>query len=188
MKKCSTCEQEKELSEFYNNKAYKDGKSYICKTCYLTLIKTKYANKTRAYKKIYFAKYSKINKDKLKQYHINYYEKNKAKYIERDNRRRALGLTREYQNEYKKSLAYKAKQGYKDKARKLLRNFIKNNNLIKQPCQLCGQLKTHLHHIDYNKPLIAYCLCPLCHKKAHKNSLELINIKPIDYTTMLNNN
>ena len=33
MKKCTVCKEEKELSEFYNYAASKDGKSYRCKAC-----------------------------------------------------------------------------------------------------------------------------------------------------------
>ena len=33
MKKCSKCKKEKSLSEFHNNKTFKDGKSYCCKKC-----------------------------------------------------------------------------------------------------------------------------------------------------------
>lgn len=32
-KKCSRCQLEKPLNQFYNNKRTKDGKSYTCKEC-----------------------------------------------------------------------------------------------------------------------------------------------------------
>lgn len=33
MKQCSVCKETKDLSEFYNYKSTKDGKSYRCKSC-----------------------------------------------------------------------------------------------------------------------------------------------------------
>lgn len=33
MKVCTSCKEEKELSEFYNSKFYPDGRGYRCKVC-----------------------------------------------------------------------------------------------------------------------------------------------------------
>ncbi len=59
MKKCTKCGIEKPLSEFYKNKATKDGKRSRCKNC--------------------FALYRLENKDKITEYNARYYQENKEK-------------------------------------------------------------------------------------------------------------
>ena len=46
MKTCTVCRELKSLVEFYNSKAYKDGKSYRCKSCD-KLARRKYNEKHR---------------------------------------------------------------------------------------------------------------------------------------------
>ena len=86
MKKCTKCGKRKELSEFYNNKSYKDGKSYMCKTCFLFLVKNKYQDKIKARQKEYWKTYREKNREKIKDYHIKYFQKNKADYYNRFNK------------------------------------------------------------------------------------------------------
>ena len=74
MKKCSKCKIEKELTEFYKDKAKKDGLRSDCKSCqkashkaYREANKEKIKAKKKAYRE--------ANKDKIKAY----YEANKDK-------------------------------------------------------------------------------------------------------------
>ena len=64
MKKCSKCEEVKELSEFYKHRRRKDGLSASCKIC----------------DKTYQAKYRKNNPTKIKEYQKEYREANKDRY------------------------------------------------------------------------------------------------------------
>lgn len=54
------------------------------------------------------------------------------------------------------------------KTRKKTRDAIKKGEIIKTPCEKCGNIKTQAHHIDYNKPFDIKWLCRKCHAKEHK--------------------
>lgn len=51
----------------------------------------------------------------------------------------------------------------KVKAHTELNEAIRKGIIHRQPCEICGNLKTHAHHEDYNKPLEVRWLCPLHH-------------------------
>lgn len=46
---------------------------------------------------------------------------------------------------------------------------IKKGKLIRQPCEVCGDLKSEAHHDDYSKPLIVRWLCKDHHEEWHTN-------------------
>ena len=46
-------------------------------------------------------------------------------------------------------------------------NAIRYGKLQRQPCEVCGETKSHAHHDDYNKPLDVKWLCHGCHWKRH---------------------
>ena len=56
---------------------------------------------------------------------------------------------------------------------------LKNGQLEKKGCEVCGNEKSHAHHDDYNKPLSIKWLCAAHHKARH---LELAKngINPYD--------
>ncbi len=49
------------------------------------------------------------------------------------------------------------------KAWKIAASRIEN-----KPCEVCGELRSHRHHPNIDKPLEINFLCPLHHKLAHK--------------------
>ena len=51
MKTCNRCKIEKDLSEFYKNRTYKDGVSYYCKTCDSTYARNFQGARTEKYNK-----------------------------------------------------------------------------------------------------------------------------------------
>jgi hypothetical protein len=53
-------------------------------------------------------------------------------------------------------------------ARRLVYNEIRSGRLIKQPCEICGDLKVQAHHDDYAKPLEVRWLC----KKHHRYTVH----------------
>jgi hypothetical protein len=55
----------------------------------------------------------------------------------------------------------------KVKAHWTVSNAIRYGKLKRQPCQECGNPKSHAHHHDYNKPLDVIWLCHPCHWKMH---------------------
>ena len=56
------------------------------------------------------------------------------------------------------------------KARRLVRDAIKNGKLKRLPCETCGAINTHAHHSDYNHPLQVIFLCAIHHREWHKNN------------------
>jgi hypothetical protein len=45
---------------------------------------------------------------------------------------------------------------------------LKSGELIKQPCEICGDSKSEGHHEDYDKPLDVTWLCDAHHKARHR--------------------
>lgn len=53
-----------------------------------------------------------------------------------------------------------ADEDLKRKANAIIRRELKNGNLLKQPCEVCGRTDyVEAHHADYNKPLEINWLC-----------------------------
>jgi len=51
-------------------------------------------------------------------------------------------------------------------------NAVRNGKLIKQPCEICGELKVEGHHDDYEKPLEVRWLCISHHAEHHRQERE----------------
>jgi len=52
-------------------------------------------------------------------------------------------------------------------ARAKTKYAIRSGKLVKQPCEVCGDLKVHAHHTDYSKPLEIMWLCQKHHTEEH---------------------
>lgn len=52
-------------------------------------------------------------------------------------------------------------------ARKAVRNAIQRGEMHRQPCQVCGDVKTQAHHADYSRPLDVTWLCRPHHRAEH---------------------
>jgi len=59
----------------------------------------------------------------------------------------------------------------KFKARYLLRRAVKIGDIIKKPCEVCGEIKVHAHHTDYSKPLDVMWLCHKHHVEIHSKTI-----------------
>lgn len=53
-----------------------------------------------------------------------------------------------------------------------LKYAVKTGKIKRQPCNKCGDLKTHGHHHDYSKPLDVIWLCSMHHKEIHHQPKE----------------
>lgn len=53
------------------------------------------------------------------------------------------------------------------KANRLLVNAVKRGEIKRQPCFVCGKLKTQGHHPDYSSPLDVVWLCTSHHVQLH---------------------
>lgn len=55
----------------------------------------------------------------------------------------------------------------KMRARWYVRTYIKRGKVKREPCEVCGNIKSEAHHEDYFKPLDVKWLCRRCHEKVH---------------------
>ena len=61
----------------------------------------------------------------------------------------------------------------KSKARNAAGNAMRDGKLIRQPCEVCGNPKSHGHHPDYSRPLDVRWLCSCHHADVHQGRLVL---------------
>lgn len=55
----------------------------------------------------------------------------------------------------------------KAKARWTLANEVRKGRMVRMPCEVCGEIKSQAHHVDYRKPLDVKWLCFKHHREAH---------------------
>lgn len=73
---------------------------------------------------------------------------------------------------------YCQKNPEKVNAQQILSRQIKNGQIKRSPCQVCGKIKNiQGHHQDYSKPLEIIWLCPIHHKEIHKNGEKFISLE-----------
>jgi len=149
MKRCNVCGENKLLNEFYNNTTTRDGLRYDCKDC----------------NKIARAIYVKNNLEKCRasvRKSIRKRLKNDMDYREATNKRlRGMGQKWKKHNPDKVAIQRK------------LQRAVKNGDIERLPCEICGELESHGHHEDYSKPLDVNWLCRSHHVKVHLGSLSL---------------
>lgn len=62
-------------------------------------------------------------------------------------------------------------QKRKDACRSYANQYKRRGKLVQEPCAVCGEEDTEMHHPDYDKPLQVVWLCRPCHL-AHHNGTE----------------
>lgn len=70
---------------------------------------------------------------------------------------------------------YRKKHPRKYAATNMVNNAIRDGKLFREPCEECGETKTHAHHDDYEKPLNIRWLCAACHSTWHSENGEGLN-------------
>lgn len=141
MKKCSKCGEEGCLSEFYNNKSRKDGKSDWCKSCSKIYKKRRYDNvikdeeykrkKADARRKNHLERKEHYNQ-LAREYNKNNKEKinNRSKTYYKENRDKIRNNANEYYNNNKGKVCLKKKEYYENNKHyfnRLSREYWKNN-------------------------------------------------------------
>jgi len=63
--------------------------------------------------------------------------------------------------------AWQKRNPKKRSAHVAVSNAVRDGKLIKQPCEVCGELKVQGHHDDYTKPLDVRWLCVSHHAEHH---------------------
>lgn len=96
----------------------------------------------------------------------------KARYIAKHNdvmeyeRKRAASRNRK-----QRALQYqrnsRAANPDRNRARSLVNYRVRNGLMKRQPCEVCGNVKSEAHHDDYSKPLSVRWLCHIHHRMAH---------------------
>ena len=146
MKKCTECEEEKELSYFGKRKSKKDGLNVKCKDCiniYLKGIRIKNHVKILENQK----RYRDNHKELIYNDNIKYRNNNKEKLFEINSRP---------VNKFKNKARFSAKWKI---------------SLVGKKCEVCGDTKfLQRHHNDYNKHLDITILCRNCHVKWHNEN------------------
>ena len=71
-------------------------------------------------------------------------------------------------NNYHYKKLQKKRYPEKIRAREILQYNIKVGNIVRKPCEICGNINSHGHHEDYSKPLDVMWLCKVHHDKVHK--------------------
>lgn len=71
-----------------------------------------------------------------------------------------------------KNKRYVAKHPEKHAAHLAMTAAIRRGELVRQPCEVCGNPKTDGHHDDYSKPLDVRWLCRVHHLEHHKSGTQ----------------
>ncbi len=85
-----------------------------------------------------------------------------------ENQRYCLLCHAAYMREWRKTHPMNREQKQKDNARSYANVYQRRGKLLKQPCEVCGNLKSEKHHDDYSKPLEVRWLCRKHHLEHHK--------------------
>lgn len=100
----------------------------------------------------------------VKEYRSKNLEKIRAYDRERGNRQ-DVSYIREYRKRFPN----------KYRAHNMVNNQIRAGNLVKEPCEVCGDERSVAHHDDYAKPLNVRWLCQGHHKQWHAENGEGMN-------------
>lgn len=124
-KVCTKCGRELPLSDFYNNKSKKDGKTSECKYCY--------------------KEYSDANKEKIKEYQKEYRENNKEKIKD---------YKKEYNKEYYENNKERRKEyceNNKEKINKYYRNRRKEDELFAVTCRCRRRIQNFIKKVGIKR-------------------------------------
>ena len=112
-----------------------------------------------------------MNIEKRREIWRNWYLRNRESVIEKN---RKYNLTKKgKESAIRRANAQRKKNPEKWKARQTLRNAIYRKKIIRQPCEVCGDIKSQGHHEDYSKPLEVVWLCQKHHDEKHTSSVSL---------------
>ena len=99
-------------------------------------------------------------------------KKDAAEYYVKDPeaRRRASKRYKDmYPESHRRSEArYRKRNPLKIKAHNDVTHAIERGELVRLPCEKCGNSRSEAHHENYLKPLDVIWLCRVCHVEVHK--------------------
>lgn len=151
MKKCNTCNKEKDEGDFYKGHAK-------CKTCYIEKVKAHREERADYYRE---------------------YDNNRANLPHRVAAREAYAKTTEgIKAGNKAKIKWLEGNVIKRSASHIVNNAIRDGKIIKpSSCSQCNTtgVKIHGHHDDYAYPMTVRWLCSKCHTAWHKEHGSAIN-------------
>lgn len=180
-KVCKKCKKEKPLNEFYEIWNKQQQKYYyrkVCKECEIKDSK-KYYSKHKKEIQQYREEHRTERNEKSKLYRNSHKEEisKKAKIYYKSHKEKILKRSKKYNQtekgrivQKKQTKKYRKNNPLKYKAHRVLNSAIKIGEIIRQPCEICGNPKSEGHHEDYSKPLEVIWLCRKCHRKLHKRN------------------
>jgi hypothetical protein len=96
-------------------------------------------------------------------------EKERLRYLRN---REDEGFVRQERQKYSERFKNDSIFRHKVEMRRIANICIKQGVLIRQPCEVCGELKVDAHHDDYMKPLDVRWLCRKHHNEHHRNEFN----------------
>jgi hypothetical protein len=152
MKRCSKCQCEKPLSEFYKNSTMRGGLVGKCKECTCDDVKKnrlENLERVRAYDRMRSSMPQRVAARNKYQQAANWKQIHAAAV-----------------------LRWAQKHPDRRKASHIVSNALRGGKLKRQPCWSCGE-KAQAHHPDYSRPLDVVWLCTSHHAAAHKLTNQL---------------
>lgn len=86
------------------------------------------------------------------------------------------GCHNAYMREWRKTHKLTPSQRHRDRCRGYAHIYYKRGLLLKEPCQICGDPNSQMHHDDYNHPLDVKWLCRKHHIRYHR-LMKIFGIK-----------
>lgn len=68
----------------------------------------------------------------------------------------------------KNKAAYRARHRDRHLAHKAVQDAVARGKMLRMPCQVCGDKRSHAHHEDYSKRLEVEWLCQKHHAERHR--------------------
>ena len=163
MKECFKCGVKKELSEFYKHNGMADGHLNKCKRCaQLDVLKIRYKNLD------YYREYDKnraMSPERVES-RLSYAKTEDGMHSARLAKARWVAKNPEVRKETVKK--WNDANKVKRSAQAKVAHRIRVGKMIRMPCIICKNKKSHAHHEDYLKPYDVIWLCAQCHKDRHK--------------------
>lgn len=147
---CLSCNQIKQIVDFYKHPGMADGHLNKCSECCKRDVKK--------------------HREENLEYYKNY-DRKRNSLPHRIEARNIYQKTIQGKNAGRKAkIKWKMNNLDRRAAHVIFGNAIKKGQIIKKPCEICGSVyRIHGHHDDYTKPLEVKWLCSKHHKEVHKN-------------------
>lgn len=178
MKKCSTCQEYKDESEFYTDKSRRDGRGRRCKKCEAQRSRKYWIEKKELYQKGGERHHLRIGRPDNRR-GDRHLPGTRRRYKEQ-NRDRVNAWQRGYNARHSEQRKVETKQYYDEHpeiyiAQKAVQRAIRNKILppVREcTCVDCGKQARHYHHSSYaeDRRLDVVALCSRCHKLRHMSS------------------